>query len=291
MFSRFVLRGGRRRKVRREEERDGAFVDIHGAGVLLVVLSIVALNLLDAFFTLLFLSHGGTELNPAVQWVLDSTWQPWPFLLMKTVGIGIACGVVLSLASVFLLRLCRTRGWISPTWSKVTVVGIAFACFATAQMLGGSGFIASFTGGLLFGHLLHPHHDHFLDATEGIGDTFALLTWVLFGSAVVGQAMGNFSWPILLYAVLSLTVVRMIPVFLCLTGLGMSRESRLFAGWFGPRGLASIVFAVIATSAGVPHSGTVNMVVVCTVTLSIVAHGLTANPWSKAFGARESQRG
>jgi hypothetical protein len=95
MFSRFVLRGGRRRKVRREEERDGAFVDIHGAGVLLVVLSIVALNLLDAFFTLLFLSHGGTELNPAVQWVLDSTWHPWPFLLMKTVGIGIACAFLM----------------------------------------------------------------------------------------------------------------------------------------------------------------------------------------------------
>ena len=95
MFSRFVLRGGRRRKVRREEERDGAFVDIHGAGVLLVVLSIVALNLLDAFFTLLFLSHGGTELNPAVQWVLDSPWHPWPFLLMKTVGIGIACAFLM----------------------------------------------------------------------------------------------------------------------------------------------------------------------------------------------------
>ena len=95
MFSRFVLRGGRRRKVRREEERDGAFVDIHGAGVLFVVLSIVALNLLDAFFTLLFLSHGGTELNPAVQWVLDSTWHPWPFLLMKTVGIGIACAFLM----------------------------------------------------------------------------------------------------------------------------------------------------------------------------------------------------
>ncbi len=95
MFSRFVLRGGRRRKVRREEERDGAFVDIHGAGVLLVVLLIVALNLLDAFFTLLFLSHGGTELNPVVQWVLDSTWHPWPFLLMKTVGIGIACAFLM----------------------------------------------------------------------------------------------------------------------------------------------------------------------------------------------------
>tara|TARA_R110002072_G_scaffold87129_5_gene196679 strand:+ start:21828 stop:22328 length:501 start_codon:yes stop_codon:yes gene_type:complete len=95
MFSRHVLRGGRRRHVRRNEEREGSFVDVHGAGVLFIVLAIVALNLLDAYFTLLFLSYGGTELNPAVQWVLDSTWHPWPFLLMKTVGIGIACAFLM----------------------------------------------------------------------------------------------------------------------------------------------------------------------------------------------------
>jgi hypothetical protein len=95
MFSRFVLRGGQRRHVRRSEEREGAFVDVHGAGVLFVVLAIVALNLLDAYFTLLFLSHGGTELNPAVQWVLDSTWHPWPFLLLKTLGIGVACAFLM----------------------------------------------------------------------------------------------------------------------------------------------------------------------------------------------------
>jgi hypothetical protein len=95
MFSRYVLRGGRRRHVRRDEEREGSFVDVHGPGVLFVVLAIVGLNLLDAFFTLLFLSYGGTELNPAVQWVLDSTWHPWPFVLMKTVGIGIACAFLM----------------------------------------------------------------------------------------------------------------------------------------------------------------------------------------------------
>lgn len=91
MFSRYVLRGGRRHKVRRDDEREGAFVDVHGAFVLLVVLAIIALNLLDAFFTLLFLSHGGVELNPVVQLVLDSPWHPWPFILLKTVGIGVAC--------------------------------------------------------------------------------------------------------------------------------------------------------------------------------------------------------
>lgn len=95
MFSRYALWGGRRRHIRRDEERDGAFVDVHGPGVLFVVLAIVALNLLDAFFTLLFLSHGGTELNPVVQVVLDSTWHPWPFLLLKTVGIGIACAFLM----------------------------------------------------------------------------------------------------------------------------------------------------------------------------------------------------
>lgn len=95
MFSRYVLKGGRRRSVRRNEEREGAFVDVHGPGVLLVVLAIVALNLLDAYFTLLFLSHGGTELNPVVQMVLDHTWHPWPFILLKTVGIGIACAFLM----------------------------------------------------------------------------------------------------------------------------------------------------------------------------------------------------
>jgi len=91
MFSRYVLTGGRRRHIRRKEERAGAFVDVHGPLGLFIVAAVVALNLLDAYFTLLFLSHGGTELNPVVQWVLDSSWHPWPFILMKTFGIGIAC--------------------------------------------------------------------------------------------------------------------------------------------------------------------------------------------------------
>ena len=91
MFSRYVLWGGRRRHVRRAEEREGAFVDLHGAGTFVIVLGIVALNLLDAWFTLLFLSHGGQELNPLVQLLLESDWHPWPFVGMKTVGIGVAC--------------------------------------------------------------------------------------------------------------------------------------------------------------------------------------------------------
>lgn len=91
MFSRYTFFGGRRRQARRADERDGSFVDIHGSYVFLVVMAIVVLNLADAWFTLLFLSHGGRELNPFVQVVLDMSSHPWPFLILKTIGIGIAC--------------------------------------------------------------------------------------------------------------------------------------------------------------------------------------------------------
>ena len=91
MLSRYALFGGRRRTLRREDERDGAFVDVHGRRLFVLVMGIVALNLLDAWFTLLFLAHGGRELNPLVQSVLDLSDHPWPFIICKTIGIGLAC--------------------------------------------------------------------------------------------------------------------------------------------------------------------------------------------------------
>jgi NhaP-type Na+/H+ or K+/H+ antiporter len=214
---------------------------------------------------------------------------PWSLalsLVAEEVGIGVATGVALSAGAVWLLRVCQRRGWVSDIWIQVPVVALAFACFSTAQALGGSGFIAAFLGGLLFGGLLTEHREKLLHAAEGTGNTFALLTWVVFGSAVVGQALPDFSWSIVLYAVLSLTLIRMLPVFLCLTGMSVSSEGKLFIGWFGPRGLASIVFAIIVLEADLANVGVLSMVVACTVFLSIVAHGITANPWARAFGER-----
>ena len=195
--------------------------------------------------------------------------------------------MVLTAIAIQLLRLCRRRDWLSETWVQVPVVALAFACFGTAQALGGSGFIACFVGGLLFGSRLAEHREEWLRAAEGTGDTFALLTWVVFGSAVVGQALGHFSWSVVLYAALSLTLIRMLPVFLCVAGMGVSTEGKLFLGWFGPRGLASIVFAVIVSGTTLANTGPLAMVVVCTVILSVVSHGITANPWARAFGARQ----
>jgi NhaP-type Na+/H+ or K+/H+ antiporter len=217
---------------------------------------------------------------------------PWTLaikLVAEEIGIGLAVGIGLTFVAANLLKHAKHRNWLTHTWIQVPVVVLALACFATAQLLGGSGFIAAFSGGLLFGVLVKDVRDEFLRAAEGTGDTLALITWVVFGSAVVGQSVGNFSWLILLYAVLSLTVIRMLPVFIALTGSGINTEGKLFIGWFGPRGLASIVFAVIVVNSDLPNSGPLAMTVVCTIVLSIIAHGITANPWARAYGQRQAQ--
>jgi len=218
---------------------------------------------------------------------------PWTLalkLVVEEIGIGLAVGLVLTFATASLLKFARRRQWLTPTWIQIPVVALALSCFAVAQYLGGSGFIAAFSGGILFGildaHLSREVREEFLLASEATGDTLALITWVIFGSAVVGQAVGNFSWMILLYSVLSLTVIRMLPVFVSLAGSGIDTEGKLFIGWFGPRGLASIVFAVIVINSGLPDSGPLTMTVACTIILSIIAHGITANPWARAYGKR-----
>jgi NhaP-type Na+/H+ or K+/H+ antiporter len=216
-----------------------------------------------------------------------SPWQLALVLVVKEIGIGLAVGLVLTTLAALLLKFARGQQWFTQTWIQVPVVALAFGCFAVAQFLGGSGFIAAFSGGLLFGGLAKQHREEFLRAAESTGDTLALITWVIFGSAVVGQVVGYFSWLDLLYAVLSLTVIRMLPVFAVLTGLGVSTEGKLFMGWFGPRGLASIVFGVIVLNAHLPNSGPIAVTVVCTIMLSILAHGITANPWAKAYGERQ----
>ncbi len=216
----------------------------------------------------------------------EGPWQLALMLVAEEIGIGLAVGMGVTLLAAILLKHARRHQWLTHTWIQVPVVVLAFSCFGLAQLIGGSGFIAAFSGGLLFAALGKEVREEFLRAAEAAGDVLALITWVIFGSAVVGQALGNFSWLILAYAVLTLTVIRMLPVFVSLAGTGMRTEGKLFVGWFGPRGLASIVFAVMVVNAKLPHSGPIAMTAVCTIILSILAHGISANPWAKAFGRR-----
>jgi len=210
-------------------------------------------------------------------------------LVAEEIGIGVLVGVGLTVLGVWLLKRCADRGWITETWRQLPVIVLAVSCFAVAQVLGGSGFIAAFAGGLLFGAIAKDHKAKLLLAAEGTGDTLALLTWVVFGVAVVGHSVDQLSWEVVLYALLSLTLVRMLPVFLSLAGMKLRTDEKLFMGWFGPRGLASIVFAVIVLNEHLPGGDTIAVTVVCTIVLSVVAHGLSAKPLVAALGARVKQ--
>jgi len=229
------------------------------------------------FFIALAVSgeHGGSEASALA-------------LIAQELGIGMAVGLSLAFVGTFLMRWCMKQGWITEIWIQVTVVGLALASFAVAQSLHGSGYIAAFTGGLLFGFIAKDATHKLVLAAEGTGETLALVTWMLFGAMVIGPAFQLFNWEVVVYAFLSLTVIRVVPIFLSLAGTGESVSSRLFLGWFGPRGLASIVFAIIVINAEVPGGEFLALVVICTVFMSLVAHGISANPLAKWLGKKEN---
>ena len=207
-------------------------------------------------------------------------------LFMEEIGIGLAVGVGLAVAGHRAILAAANRGWLEEPWTQLPVIALAVTCFGVAQAAGGSGFIACFTGGLVFGGLVKREKELLFEGAEGGGNLLSLLTWVMFGAAFVGQSLGDLDWRVLVYSLLSLTIVRMLPVSLSLLGLGVRADAQLFLGWFGPRGLASIVFAVIVVGENVTGSGTLTATVICTVALSILAHGLTANPFANAYSAR-----
>ena len=210
-------------------------------------------------------------------------------LVAKEIGIGLAVGLGIAAIGTCLIRWCARRGWITDIWAQLPVIMLSITCFATAQSLHGSGYIAAFTGGILFGLIAKESTHKLVMAAEGMGETLAMLTWIVFGAAVIGQSFEYFTWRVVLYALLSLTVIRMLPIFLSLTGTGEKTDSKLFLAWFGPRGLASIVFAIIVMNTKLPGTQLMAMVVVCTVFLSAILHGITANPFAAALAARISR--
>ena len=212
-------------------------------------------------------------------------------LPVEAIGIGAAIGVGLGFLGSAALRLSSDQGWTSGTWLQLPVAALALLCFASAQWLGGSGFIASFVGGMTFGAFTRDHKRGVLEAAEGSGDAMALLTWFVFGAVLFALPLKAPDWRVVGYAVASLTVIRMLPVFLCIGGLRLRTDTKLFLGWFGPRGLASIVFAVMVMDSRLPGGNTLAATAAWTIVLSVLAHGLSANPLARRYGARVGDSG
>jgi NhaP-type Na+/H+ or K+/H+ antiporter len=214
-------------------------------------------------------------------------------LFAREIGIGAAVGFAFSAAATIIVGQFDRRGWVSEAWLPVLVPALALLCFATAQTLHGSGLIAAFVGGItvdLMGKDSAEKKREWLHAAEATGDALSLLTWVVFGAAVIGEIWPLIGWNHVVYAVLSLTVIRILPMFLSLTGLPLGTDGKLFVAWFGPRGLVSIVFAIIVIDAGVPGAEDLARTVTCAVVLSILAHGLSAVPLARLYAARVAAR-
>ena len=211
--------------------------------------------------------------------------------VVEELGIGLVVGAALAAVGAGLLRWAASVGWISDTWNVVSAPALAGASFALAQAVGGSGFIACFVGGLFLGALLPEHKHERLRGAEGLGEALSLMTWLVFGSILASELLNHANPAFILYAVLSLTVIRMLPVALCLLGTRMTIAESLFVGWFGPRGLASIVFAIMVLDAKLPGNTALMATVTWTVVLSVIAHGLTANTFARQLATRTASVG
>ena len=182
------------------------------------------------------------------------------------------------------VQLAARRRLIEPHWLQILSLASALLAAGVATALGGSIFIAAFTGGFLFGALRRDTGGEVSYLVEEGGELFNAVTFIVFGAVILGPQLDEVTWQIVLYAVLSLTVVRMLPVALAMLGTGARRPTLAFLGWFGPRGLASIVFAVILLDdTQLPHLQTLLLAITATIALSVYAHGLTARPLTERY--------
>jgi len=199
--------------------------------------------------------------------------------IWQQLGYGLVAGTTIGLIGGWLLDWARRRAWVVESFQQVGVVALPLLCLLVSEMIGASMFIAAFVAGLTVQIGFKDAGKHSVEFTEAWGQVFNFSVFFLFGVEVL-RDWPQYTWAMLLYAVLSLTVVRMVPVAIALIGTRLSSASMLFMGWFGPRGLASIVLGLVYLEQGLylPGEHTTRLAVIATVGLSIFAHGLSAVP-------------
>lgn len=202
--------------------------------------------------------------------------------------LGIVLGAALGWVGGTLLRIAAEREWTSIRSASVAVLMIPTVAYFGASLIGGNGFIAAFIAGTAFASTTTAEmEEQELELTEGLVQPLSYATWMAFGALIIPTLLEGIGWREILFAVASLTVLRMLPVALCLLGTGMRPPTMLFVGWFGPRGLATVVFSLIALENLVLDEALIDVLATATLTviLSVVLHGITAGPWAAKYAA------
>jgi len=210
-----------------------------------------------------------------------------PAEAVAELALGVLVGGVVGGVGGWLVKVARRRDWAAQGFAGPAVLALAACAYASSLALHGNGFIAAFVGGLAYRAMGGPRGERLVPFVEEAGGLVSLLVWLAFGAIAVVPALQELTWQTALYAVLSLTVLRMGPVALALVGGRLGRTAMLFIGWFGPRGLASVVFALLALEDLGPAVASRPVVVIAfTVLLSVVLHGITADPLARRYGPR-----
>lgn len=214
---------------------------------------------------------------------LATTTQSWtPGVLgselARLIGIGVLAGAVFGGVGSLLVRGAAKRDLMLASWSQYAVLGIALASYVSAAVLGGSGFIGAFVGGLFFGGAAREQGEEAMRLIGGVGTVMDTVAFLLLGVVMVPSLLGLLSWQIVLYAVLSLVVIREVSVGIAMLGTKAAPQTTAFIGWFGPRGLATVVFTMMLLDSTVAHKDVIATIAVTGVVLSVYAHGFTA-PW------------
>lgn len=199
-------------------------------------------------------------------------------LAAALVGVGIGWFGGRALVGV------HRRGWISPIWLQIGALAVGIGAFSAADALGASGFIAVWLAGLMVGRETRDRLEDVSLFSETLGTSFTMLSFLIFGAVLLGPAIERATWSIVLYAVLSLTLVRMIPVALAMAGSSSRPRTVTFLGWNGPRGLASMVLAsLVVESSQLPTADLVITIAMITVGVSVFAHGVTSWAGSEMY--------
>ena len=226
-------------------------------------------------FVLIFIGLAGPDQGPGVVETF-----------LVAIGVAVLAGVIVGYVGGKLLVWATDAGFMGPVWSSIAVIALAVIAFVLSDEGGGSGFIAAFVGGLTYGEVARDR----IKANEALagtlGDALVQVSFLAFGALILEPALGNLSWAIVAMALFSLTIARMVPVGIAMIGTKLSGVTVLYMGWFGPRGLATIVFAaLVVTDADLPGTPTIAVVAAVIVGLSVLLHGATAYPGSQAYAS------
>jgi NhaP-type Na+/H+ or K+/H+ antiporter len=209
----------------------------------------------------------------------------WLRLVVEQIGIGVPVGIGVAVVAGWPLLRARQAGWVEPAYGQLAMLSIGLGSWALANALDGNGFIAAFVAGLMIATLADGRAEEQVLVAEDVGQLLALVSFVIFGAAFVGPALDDLTAPVVICAIGTLTIGRMLPVAIALTGSGLRRPTVAFIGWFGPRGLASILFGLlIVTESEVASGNELFAIITFVVVASVVLHGVTAAPLARRYG-------